>query len=174
MNCERCKNKKATVFYADDGGGQHALCVSCAETVGRLAAHPATASEAHGIGFLPPPVLLSMSCSEEDAPSCLISSGDTSEQPKCAYCSTTLDSLVARGSVGCPECYRVFEELLFPASPDSPLAVSARLPHKHRDRISRRNSVATMKKRLKLAVEAENYELAATLRDEIKKLELRS
>ena len=36
MNCEKCKNKKATVFFADDGGSRHALCASCGAIQGKL------------------------------------------------------------------------------------------------------------------------------------------
>lgn len=45
------------------------------------------------------------------------------------------------------------------------------MPKRKRSSIERRRSIATLKQRMRSAVESEDFELAATLRDEIKKLE---
>ena len=45
------------------------------------------------------------------------------------------------------------------------------MPSSHRTSIDRIRSINDLKARIKIAIETENYELAATLRDEIRKLE---
>ena len=61
MNCESCKNKHATVFYADEGGGRHALCQSCARTLGKISPYsPAEEVGAAIKPFIPEPTLLSL------------------------------------------------------------------------------------------------------------------
>jgi protein arginine kinase activator len=173
MNCEKCKNKKATVFYADDGGGQHALCAACAEELGRITRHSrATASDAaSSVGFQP-------SCSILDTPTkeygaiAVFSSRRDGADLKCPFCSTSLSAVERTGRVGCPECYGVFGELLFPGTLSAETATGARMPRRKKTSIDRRRTVASLKMKIKLAIEAENYELAATIRDEIKKLEI--
>ena len=173
MNCEKCKNKKATVFYADDGGGQHALCAPCAEELGRISRHSRAASSdvAPSIGFQP-------SCSIIGTPSkeygdiAVFSSRREGSDLKCPFCSTSLSAVERTGGVGCPECYGVFGELIFPQTLTVETATGARMPRRKKASIDRRRTVASLKMKIKLAIEAENYELAATIRDEIKKLEI--
>jgi protein-arginine kinase activator protein McsA len=46
------------------------------------------------------------------------------------------------------------------------------MPSRRRAAIERQRSIGNMRAKLKLAVETENYELAATIRDKIRELEL--
>ena len=105
MNCEKCKNKKATVFYADDGGGQHALCTSCAESLGKLASYSeAAASDFSKSGqFVPESSLLALCSGQATAFPLYASRADGAER-KCPFCSTSLSMAERTGRVGCPEC----------------------------------------------------------------------
>ncbi len=170
MNCEKCKNKKATVFYADDGGGQHALCASCAEALGKLTSYSKGGAPESAMPFTPHSSLLSLTFDEGQDFAVYAPDSDGGER-KCPFCSASLSFVKRSGRVGCPECYNVFEELLFPSALTIDSAIGARMPRRRRSAIERRRNISALKLKLKLAVEAENYELAATLRDEVKKLE---
>lgn len=169
MNCENCKNKHATVFYADEGGGRHALCQGCAQTLGKISAYsPATDASAH-TAFIPKPTLTAL---EEKKPMQIYSSEIADTQKRiCPFCATSLDSVRDGGHVGCPECYTVFGDALFPSALTPERAPGARMPSSYRASIDRTRSIAELKAKIKIAIEAENYELAATLRDKIRKLE---
>ena len=174
MNCEKCKNKKATVFYADDSGGQHALCAACAQSLGKIAHHP-TASDSDAVSqkFSPTSSLFTLYDINNDAlPLPHRPDDDTADRSKCPFCSTTLATLSRSGRAGCPDCYVVFGESIFLSTISAENALGARMPRSRRNSIERRRSISSLKQKLKSCIEAEDFELAATLRDEIKKLEI--
>ena len=175
MNCEKCKNKKATVFYADDGGGQHALCAPCAQSLGKLSRHSVSAQDdAVTPAFYVTSSLFSLCEEAKDAfpIACTGSDADARNETKCPFCSSTLAVIRRSGRAGCPDCYAVFGESLFSRVLDAESALGARMPRRRRTSIERRRNIATLKQRMRFAVESEDFELAATLRDEIKKLEI--
>lgn len=171
MNCEKCKNKKATVFYADETGGRHSLCSLCAVTLGKVSQYdPADDPNTRATPLIPEPTLTSL-CKEDSPLPIYCSANESDLSSTCPYCSTSLESVVTRGRAGCPECYTAFCDLLFPTSLTPESAHGARMPSSRRALIDRVRSINELKSRIKIAVETENYELAASLRDEIRKLE---
>ncbi len=170
MNCEKCKNKKATVFYADESGGRHSLCASCAASLGKISEYDAADQKAHGAPFTPTPTLTSLQAPHTALPS-YCSADETLLLTACPHCSTSLESYISRGRLGCPECYTLFADSLLPSSLSAECAKGARMPSSRRTAIDRIRSINDLKSRLRIAVETENYELAATLRDEIRRLE---
>jgi len=169
MNCENCKNKHATVFYADEGGGRHALCQACAQTLQKVAPY-SPASDGGSISpFIPAPTLSSLKLQSPQTIYCR--RDDDRGRAICPYCATTLESICEKGRAGCPECYTVFGDALFPSSRTPESAPGARMPSTRRALIDRLRSIAELKTQIRIAVESENYELAATLRDKIRKLE---
>ena len=85
------------------------------------------------------------------------------EELQCNICGTTFSELQKSGLVGCPECYSIFSDYL----------------SKHKIK-SYKKSFRTQKgiefierleRKLKKAVESEDFEEAAQLRDKIKDLE---
>lgn len=169
MNCEKCKNKKATVFYADDVGGRHSLCAPCAATLGKISEYDPADSKRGNLPFIPSPTLTALQM--PPTPLHLYCTANETEHTSCPYCNTPLESAVATGKVGCPECYTVFAGTLLPSSLTPETASGARMPSSHRATIDRIRSINDLKSRIKIAIETENYELAATLRDEIRRLE---
>ena len=171
MNCEKCKNKKATVFYADETGSRHSLCAACAATLGKVSGYdPSLTADQINRNFLPDPTLLSMTPGEQPIhPYCSASTNE--EAAVCPSCSTSLVSLVSGGYAGCPECYTVFCDLIFPTALSPETSRGARMPSSRRDNIDRIRSISELRSRIRLAVESENYELAASLRDEVRRLE---
>ncbi len=171
MNCENCKNKQATVFYADDSGGRHALCASCAQIMGKISQYPPEDQKGDvGKLFVPEPTLSSLTEPEING-RIYLRINEEGGRAVCTYCATTLQAVAEKGRVGCPECYTVFSDLLFPSSLSPESAGGARMPSARRAAIDRLRSVSELKAQLRLAVESENFELAATLRDKIRKLE---
>ena len=174
MNCEKCKNKGATVFYADDGGGRHALCASCAAMLGKSGQYSPRASEVErGTTFIPEPHLYSLICARSELP-IYLSATDTSSpaSQKCSFCGTELETVRQSGEVGCAVCYSVFAPFILPSTLTPESAEGARMPSRRRAAIERQRAIGNMRNKLRLAVETENYELAASLRDKIRELEL--
>lgn len=169
MNCENCKNKHATVFYADEGGGRHALCGACAQTLRKVSPYSPSDEGGECRVFIPTATLLSLSSLQVEG---LFSNQEEDRgRAVCPYCATTLESICEKGRAGCPECYTVFGDALFPSSRTPESAQGARMPSSRRALIDRLRSIAELKAQIKIAIESENYELAATLRDKIRKLE---
>lgn len=167
MNCENCKNKKATVFYADDTGRQHSLCIDCAAPLGKIAAYDPSIDQPHS--FAPPTTLFSLT--KKDIPSHFATANTDGKEILCPYCATSLKSASESGRVGCPECYAAFSDYLFPETLPYEQALGARMPSSYRSALDRTRSITDLRNRIKTAIECENYELAAELRDKIRKLE---
>jgi protein arginine kinase activator len=88
---------------------------------------------------------------------------NNAEELQCNICGTTFSELQKRGLVGCPECYSIFSEYL---SEDRGKSYKRTFStQKGTEYIER------LEKKLKKAVESEDFEEAAQLRDKIKDLE---
>ena len=110
--------------------------------------------------------------------------GDSAKRPmetvRCPGCGSSFEDIAQSGKVGCAECYKTFYERLIP----SIQRIHGNTKHcgKHPGgamlQISPQQQLANpetelqrKKRELQEAVEAQNYEQAAVLRDEIKELE---
>ena len=175
MQCERCSKKKATVFYRENVGGRIKalrLCGECAEILeqaGELEDMSTAIS-----GFLSPfflwedgSVLLPF-----PSPSAGTVRGGVR---KCRACGMTLGEIASAGRVGCAECYGTFAEELGDVvrSVHGSTAHTGRVSSGFRARRELMERVAALKKQLKEAVAAENFEAAVGLRDEIRAMEAR-
>ena len=172
MNCEKCKNKKATLFFADDQGQRHALCPVCGERQSKLldlSSRPAEKSEDIKESYLPEPILLSHATVEANLS--IHFRNEIKETVTCKGCGLTAEQLKTTLQLGCPECYEAFAPLLFPTpSPYTP-TLNARMPSARRARLDKQKTLTELRVQLRRAVDGENYELAATLRDRIRGLE---
>ena len=170
MNCERCKNKKATLFYADEGGVRHALCPTCASAKDKLG----KINEIKETEENPIPKYLLFSASGLNI---LPVFPDISEIPQlsCDGCGMTSESFLHSGDTGCPKCFLVFEKLInqvYPRSTESSSSLSmGRMPKNLSERLNKEKMIADLKKALKSAVENEDFEAAVILRDKIHTLE---
>ncbi len=171
MNCEKCKNKAAVVFYADDAGGRHSLCESCAAILGHIGRFEPYSEEKNQAPDSFTPICRLSSLSHAAPPLPILSASLENGKLRCQYCATELVSVIQTGEVGCPECYEVFSPFLIPASLDCESAPGARMPLSRRSDIERIHMLTDMKKKLREAIDSESFELAATLRDEIRRLD---
>ena len=173
MQCQRCNKKKATVFYRESVNGRVKalrLCSDCAEVL----------EQAGELEDMSTPLSVFRSPlfgGEEGFPS-LPFFDDALRKPngserKCPACGAVFSELAAVGRVGCPACYTAFSDEL------SEVIRAAHGREEHRGRVSagsrvRRDRLArleALRQQMKQAVEAEEYERAAGLRDEIRGLE---
>lgn len=172
MLCEKCKKRTATVFYNENINGKaraYSLCGECAarlrekgdlqditSMIGSFADPFSTLHNDLFGGFFGMPQVLS-----------------SSQQKKCNTCGCTYANIQADGKVGCPDCYTTFKKELSSliASVHGTTSHVGSVPSKHRAKQERDRRLQAMKDELSTAIANENYERAATLRDEIKKLQ---
>jgi protein arginine kinase activator len=83
----------------------------------------------------------------------------------CKTCGTTIQDIANTSRIGCPDCYTTFKEEL------KPFIMNFHKAYKHIGKSPKRIDNKDLKKALEEAVKKEDYELAAKLRDDIKKLE---
>ncbi len=90
----------------------------------------------------------------------------------CPSCGSTLSSISDSGKLGCAQCYEVFAEELKPTiarmHANAVYVTGGSIPHNEK---KEENKLEKLKLQLSKAVQEENYELAAKLRDEIRELE---
>lgn len=102
-------------------------------------------------------------------------SGATVQQDlTCEQCGLTYAQFQERSLLGCPNCYTAFEAVLGPLFERAHEGGSHHLgktPKRAGAGEGRQLRIARLRKRLDEAVAAEDYELAARLRDEIRKFE---
>lgn len=91
----------------------------------------------------------------------------------CPHCGMTYEDFRAQGRLGCPHDYEHFKrrlEALLDKIHES-VKHAGKRPKFHESRVELRKKLEDLKLELKRAVEVENYEKAAEVRDAIKKLE---
>lgn len=171
MNCEKCKNKKATLFYADEDGTKHALCASCGAIQGRLASFSSPSGASDGdLIYIPDPTLLALS------PHSMLFAADLCDDDKraCKGCGSAISDLKSVDRLVCPECYTAFADILFPSPRLADGSDLIKMPLAQRERLDKNRAIEKAKAELRGAISSENFELAATLRDKIKRLEGRT
>lgn len=157
MKCEFC-NDAATVHLKqvlNDETFEMHLCERCAEERGIT--DPAGFSLSNLLG----------------------GTGDKAEIPElkaiaaCPSCEFSLQEMKSVGRLGCPECYEVFnsEVVGMLSSMHRGTEHTGKRPEGMVDETANRDAIAQARQDLQSAIENENFEKAAKLRDTIKELE---
>ena len=96
-----------------------------------------------------------------------------SAEKKCPTCASTYSDIANNGKVGCPDCYETFREELsrMIQSVHGTTSHTGSVPARHRAMQARAEQLKKLKNELRDAVQKEDYEAAAKLRDEVRKLE---
>jgi len=158
MLCDVCKCNDATVFLTQilDGKMQKVnLCEACSKEKGVQ----------DPTGFALADLLLGIGAAEE------IEKGATTT--RCPVCGFTQADFKKTGRLGCSTCYAAFAEglsSLLKAMHKGTEHVG-KLPARAQRTLALNDRMRSLTEDLRKAVEAENYETAASLRDEIKQLE---
>lgn len=168
MLCEICQKNEATIHIQEIVGGKKKsmhLCSSCA----------AAKQQQDGLDFGPfnlAGLLYKLSGSVPAAEKSS-GSGKSAEQLVCPVCSWDEQRLNASGMLGCENCYKVFAPLLNDLIKNmhrgtshvgkQPVGKGQELCLLHRE-------LADLQKKLQKAVDIEDFESAAVLRDRINEL----
>lgn len=160
--CKNCGVRPATIHYTEIVNDKMVtldLCVQCAEEKG-IAVEK---SDAYGLGDLVAE-LIDGTVKDETAKIGRI------RCPECGYDFSDFRNI---GRFGCPECYRSFEAQLRPLLRHihGGTQHTGKTPVKLSVKSLSRQRVLQLKEELARAVENEDYEHAAELRDEIRRQE---
>ena len=154
MLCEKCKKKNATVLYKQTVNGvseQLALCAECANQI-------SLGSFAEDFNFF----------------GTMFDKRPKSTPDKvCTLCGSTYEQIAREGKVGCAKCYEIFADRLGPSIEriHGNSRHVGRKPKGAAERDQKKEQLDALRKQLSDAIAEENFEQAATLRDQIRALE---
>lgn len=92
---------------------------------------------------------------------------------QCEKCGSTFNDIVESGKIGCAKCYETFYEKLLPSLQriHGKTRHEGKIPNKIAiNGDNKKMQIEKLEEELKAAVDAQNYETAATLRDRIKEI----
>lgn len=171
MLCEKCKKRTATVFYNENINGKtrsYSLCSECAaklresgelqditSMIGSFADPFRNLNDGLFGGFFGMPMLRS------------------SAEKKCPTCGSSFSEIAESGRVGCPDCYNTFRDELSKTiqSVHGTTTHKGSVPSRHRAKMEKERKIKDLRKQLNDAVQKEDFESAASLRDQIKEME---
>lgn len=163
MLCERCHKKEATVFYEERVNGVSrslSLCHDCATALPKT-----NHVYAEDFFSLPYEGLFGSLFGQTEKYNHI--------EKTCPVCGASLRHFSKDGKVGCPECYRTFAKELEGTihSIHGALTHVGRAPARVGKKTKDEDTLTNLKLQMKTAIEQENFELAASLRDKIRELE---
>jgi len=161
MLCDQCKDRDAVVHLTQIDEGAVRLLHLCEKCAAERGVETTVAAPKHAIGDFLQTVQQQMAVVQTDA-------------VRCSFCQTTLREFRASGRLGCAHCYGAFEaslrELLRRVHGSSRHTGRGYAPPAT-ETMERATTLLELRDRLRRAIESEQFELAATLRDQIKVLE---
>lgn len=159
MLCENCNKNQATTHITRTINGvtqQRHLCAECAAKMG-FSHIPLNIGDIWGNLF--------GDTMKKSAP--------IPEETRCKGCGSTFRQIASSGKVGCAECYRTFHDQLVPTIQRLHGIAEHRgkLPPAASEQEKAKRQLASLKSQLRDAVDAQEFERAAVLRDQIRELE---
>jgi protein arginine kinase activator len=160
MLCSACKEKPATVHLTQIVGEKMQkldLCEECAKLKG--------VNDPTSFSLADADVLFGLGASQEIDQA-------AGMETKCPHCGFTQADFKKSGRLGCPECYKTFAEGLegLLKSMHKGTRHIGKVPEALRESREQADRLKLLQKRLAKAIDEENFEQAASLRDEIKHL----
>ncbi len=163
MYCQSCQKKEATIHLTEITDGMRVethLCEYCAQEKGIAVKSQIPINELLSN-------LLASGPSEEMF-------GETDRDLKCPHCGFTLERFSKEAVLGCPYDYELFEKSLLPLiekAQDGKTSHCGKVPSRTSEQSKKHIELMTLRKQLQTAVQNEDYEAAAQLRDKISRLE---
>jgi len=162
MLCCVCKEKPATVHYTKIDGDKMQkvdLCEGCAKSKG---VNDPTS-------FALADLLLGLGASQE------VEQASGGAAVRCPQCGFTQADFKKSGRLGCPECYKAFAEGLegLLKTMHKGTRHVGKAPEALRQTRDLSDQLRALQKKLAKAIDEENFEQAAVLRDEIKQMTTR-
>ena len=164
MQCQVCQKKEATIHLTEITDGVRTemhLCEHCAQEEGIAVKSQLSINE-----------LLSGLLATQPSDDELF--GDTAQELSCPHCGFTLGQFTKEAVLGCPYDYEVFEKSLLPLikkAHDGQTVHHGKVPSKMPKDTKKQIKLTALRQQLQIAVQSEDYELAAKLRDKINQLE---
>jgi protein arginine kinase activator len=164
MQCQVCQKKEATIHLTEITDGVRSemhLCEHCAQEEGIAVKSQLSINE-----------LLSGLLATQPSDDELF--GDAEQELTCPHCGFTLAQFTKEAVLGCPYDYEVFEKSLLPLiekAHDGKTVHRGKVPSKMPKDTKKQIKLTALRQQLEAAVQSEDYELAAKLRDEINQLE---
>ncbi len=167
MKCEKCKGKEATTHVKRVVNGryeEYMLCADCAHEMGFDNVFTMDMPDMFGglmqslFGALPA----------------------RSGASRCPACSSTFGDIQNTAKVGCAECYEVFRNELMPSIRriHGNTTHVGKIPYTQAPEVEAENSqkenkveLEALKAEMKKAIDTQNFEKAAELRDKIREME---
>ena len=152
MLCDSCKQNEAVVHRIVVINGQkneRHLCAKCAEATGTVAFKLPSFAELMNVSF---------------------KSAEKEEQAACV-CGMTLARFREGGLLGCPKCYETFRQELMPVIERSQGGRRRHMGTRPAMSTPVQSELEKRREELRIAIEQEDYEQAARLRDAIRALE---
>lgn len=162
MQCQICNKNGATIHLTEITDGVRSemhICEHCAADQGI-----AVKSQ------MPIKELLSSLLASQPADDEIFESSE--KGLSCPRCGITLEQFRKEAVLGCPYDYEVFEKSLSPLieeAHDGQVVHCGKVPSKTPEDAKKQIELLNLRQQLEIAVQAEDYELAAKLRDKIKK-----
>ncbi len=150
MLCEKCGKNSATVMYTQIVNGQKSTLNICSQCASQESIFDNFGS--------------------------LLSFGTrpASKNTVCSVCKMTLSEFSRKGRMGCGECYNTFRaqaSAMLKKIHGTSKHVTANEQQEEKKPVAKKNLLEELKAQLKEAIEEENFEEAAVLRDKIREEE---
>ncbi|GEK35477.1 UvrB/UvrC motif-containing protein [Kurthia sibirica] len=168
MICENCKQRPATVTVTHTRNGEHYAkhyCDVCSEEIG----YAKTASEDTQ------PMSIAQIFSSwfgipdwsTDTPESTI---ENQSDIQCANCHMTYQQFLQQGKFNCPHCYETFSQQLpqvFKRMHNGATKHIGKVPSGLQESYQLKKEIENLRQMMKIAIQDENFEEAASLRDKI-------
>lgn len=167
MQCQECSEREATLHFTKIINGEKTefhLCEGCARDKGEMLPGVNNSFSIHNLlsGLM-------------DIDPVGGSVGQTHfSTPRCDHCGLTYAQFTASGRFGCARCYQAFGARLDPLLSkvhSGNVDHHGKIPLRSSEKLKTRRKMQESKKKLEQAISQEEFEEAAKLRDEIRKLE---
>jgi protein arginine kinase activator len=163
MLCQNCNQEQATLHYKQVINGESTqlhLCAKCAEETGN--SHLFSAEKVD-FGFGLDSLLSHML------------GGRPLQKRKvevCPLCGSSAEDISRSGRVGCAMCYTQFSDMLIPyiRRIHGNTSHAGRIPENAGSEIKKKKQIEQLQNEMNIAVQKQEFERAAELRDEIKEL----
>ena len=173
MLCELCNKKEATFHYKSTQNGyvtEKHLCESCAKKNGYEHMFQFPSISFGGLWQEMDQGMLGglLGGMIDEGPQNVIT-----ETAVCPFCGMRLPEFMQTGKAGCSKCYTTFRSALTPTIKKlhGNTEHTGKAPAGRKESLSREYRLNDLKSQLAKAIESQEYEQAAKLRDEIKAME---
>lgn len=170
MLCEECQEREATVHYTEVVNGQRTeyhLCEQCAREKGELE---------FSLGFDPGFSIHNLLAGLLDMGNPSLQVGKkTSQDRQCPTCGMSYAQFSQTGRLGCGDCYTAFQRQLEPLLRriQGTSSHSGKVPGRQGGKLKLEREIGRLTLEQERAVEQEEFEKAAELRDQLKELRRR-